>query len=65
MKLKMKVKRPRGRPILRWLDNIERQQKGKNTSLKEVIGTKYFENRQDWRTLFLDQLTGELSGEDP
>ena len=46
MKLKMKGKRPRGRPRLRWLDNIDSHLKGKNTSLKEVIETKCFENRK-------------------
>ena len=39
MKLKMKGKRPRGRPRLRWLDNIDSHLNGKNTSLKEVIET--------------------------
>ena len=51
LKLKMKGKIPRGRPILRWLDNIDSHLKGKNTSLKEVLETKCFENRKDWRTL--------------
>ena len=51
MKLKMKGQIPRRRPILRWLDNIISHLKGKNTSLKEVIETKCFENRKDWRTL--------------
>ena len=50
MKLKMKGKRPRGRPILRWLDNIDSNLKEKNTSLKE-LETKCFENRKYWRTL--------------
>ena len=35
----------------RRLENIDRHQKGKKTSLKEIIRTKCFENRQDWRTL--------------
>ena len=43
MKLKMKGKRPRGRPRLRWLDNIDSHLKGKNTSLKEALETKCFE----------------------
>ena len=34
MQLKMKGKRPRGNTT--WLDNIDRHQKGKNTSLKKV-----------------------------
>ena len=33
MQLKMKVMRPRGKTT--WLDNINRHQKGNNTSLKE------------------------------
>ena len=37
MKLKMEGKRPRGRPRLRWLDNIDSHMVGKNTSLKEVL----------------------------
>ena len=45
MKLKMKGKISRGRPRLRWLDNIDSHLKGKNTSLKEVIETKCFENQ--------------------
>ncbi len=45
MKLKMKGKRPRGRPRLRSLDNIDSHLKGKNTSLKEVLETKCFENQ--------------------
>ena len=47
MKLTMKGKRPRGRPRLRWLDNIDSHLKGKNTSLKEILETKCFENRKD------------------
>ena len=49
MDLKMKGKRPRGRPRLRWLDNIDSHLKGKNTSLKEVLETTFFENQKDWR----------------
>ena len=45
MQLKMKGKRPRGNTT--WLDNIECHQKGNNTSLKEVLRTKCFENRHD------------------
>ncbi len=41
----LKGKRMRGRPRLRWLDNIDNHLKGKNTSLKEVIETKCFENQ--------------------
>ena len=40
IKLKMKGNRPRGRPILRWLDNIDKHLKEKNASLKEVLETK-------------------------
>ena len=36
MKLMMKGNRPRGRPRLRWLDNIDSHLKGKKTSVKEV-----------------------------
>ena len=35
MKLKMKGKRPRGRPGQRWLDNIDSHLKGNNTSLPD------------------------------
>ena len=63
MKLKMKGKRPRGRPRLRWLDNIDSQLKGKNTSLKEVLETKCFENRKYWRTS-ISYSTDSSSGED-
>ena len=45
MKLKIKTKRPRGRPKIRWLDNIDSHLKTKNTSLKEILATKCFENR--------------------
>ena len=51
MKLKMKGKRPSERPRLRWIDNIDSHLKGKNTSLKEDLETKCFENRKGWRTL--------------
>ena len=64
MKLKMKGKRPRGRPRLRWLHNIDSHLKAKKTSLKEVLETKCFENRQDWRTL-ISYSTDRSSGEDP
>ena len=64
MTLKMKGKRPRGRPRLRWLDSIDSHLKGKKTSLKEVIETKCFENRQDWRTLIY-RSTDRSSGKDP
>ena len=47
MKLKMKGKRLRGRPRLRWPDNIDSHLIGKNTSLKEVLGTKCFKNREN------------------
>ena len=47
-----------------WLDNIDRHQKGKNTSLKEVLRTKCFENRHDWRTLIY-RSTDMNSVEDP
>ena len=62
MQLKMKGKRPRGKTT--WLDNIDRHQKGNNTSLKEVLRTKCFENRHDWRTLIY-RSTDRNSGEDP
>ena len=62
MKLKMNGKRPRGRP--RRLDNIDSHLKGKNTSLKDVLETKYFENQKDWRTL-ISYSTERSSGEDP
>ena len=52
------------RPSQRWLDNIDRHQKGKNTFLKEVLRTKCFENRQDWRTL-ISRSTDSNSGEYP
>ena len=58
MKLKRKEKRPRGRPTLRWLENIDSHLKGKNTSLKEVTGAKCFENGEDWRTLISDRSSG-------
>ena len=51
MKLNMKGKRPRGRPRPRWLDNIDSHLKGKSASTKEVLGTKYFEDREDGRRL--------------
>ena len=51
MKLKVKGKRPRERPTLTWLDNIDSRLKGKNTYLTEVLGKKCCENRQDWRAL--------------
>ena len=47
-----------------WLDNIDRHQKGKNTSLKEILRTKCFENRHDWMTL-ISRSTDRNSGEDP
>ena len=45
MQLKMKRKRPREKTT--WLDYIDCHQKGKNTSLKEVLRMKCFENRHD------------------
>ena len=62
MQLYMNGKRPRGN--ITWLDNIDRHQKGKNTSLKEVLRTKCFENRHDWRTV-ISRSTDRNSGEDP
>ena len=56
------LNRPRGKTM--WLSNIDRHQKEKNTSLKEVLGTKCFENRHDWRTL-ISRSTDRNSGEDP
>ena len=63
MKLKMKGKRPSERPRLRWLDNIDSHLKGKNTSLKEVLEMKCFENQKDWRTL-ISRSTDRSSRED-
>ena len=57
-------KETKRRPILMWLDNIDRHQKGKTTSLKEVLRTKCFEKRQYWRTL-ISRSTDRNSGEDP
>ena len=51
------------RPILRWPVNIDSHLIGKNTSLKEVLETKCFEIRQDWRTL-ISRSIGRRSGED-
>ena len=48
------------RPILRWLDNIDRHQKGKNTSLKEVLRTNVSRMDKIGGHCFLDQLTGIL-----
>ena len=62
MQLNMKRNIPRGKTT--WLDNIDRHQKGKNTSLKEVLRTKCFENRHDWRTS-ISRSTDRNSGEDP
>ena len=45
MQLKIKGNRPRGNT--KRQDNIDRHQKGKNTSLREVLRTKCFENRHD------------------
>ena len=64
MKLKVNGKRPRGRPRLMWLDNIDIHLNGENTSLKEVLETKCLENRQDWRAL-ISRSTDRSSGEDP
>ena len=61
MQLNMKGNIPRAKST--WLDNIDRHQKGKNTSLKEVLRTKCFENRHDWRTL-ISRSTDRNSGED-
>ena len=61
MQLTMKRKRPRGNTT--WLSNIDRHQKGKNTYLKEVLRTKCFENKHDWRTL-ISRSTYRNSGED-
>ena len=68
MNLKMNGKRQRGRPRLRYLDNIDSHLKGNNTSLKEVLETKCFENQIlediiDFLLNFL--LTDRSSGEDP
>ena len=60
MKLKMKGKRPRGIPRLRWLDNIDSNLKGNNTSLKEVFETKFLRIKNIGEHLFLTQLTGVL-----
>ena len=60
----MKGKRPRGRPILRWLDNIDSHLKGKKTSLKEVLEAKCVENQKDWKK-FISYSTDRSSGEDP
>ena len=64
IKLKMKGKRPIGRPILRWLDNSDSHLKGNKTSLKEVLETKCFVNRHDWRIL-ISRSTDRSSEEDP
>ena len=64
MKLKTKGKRPRGRTRLRCLDNIDSHLKRKNTSLKEVLETKCFENPKYSRAL-TSYLTDMSSGEDP
>ena len=37
MKLRMKGKRPRGRPILRWLDNIDSHLKGKRPRGRPIL----------------------------
>ena len=50
-KVKYEEKRPRGRSILRWLDHIDCHLKGNTISLKELLGTKCLENREDWRKL--------------
>ena len=62
MQLNMNGNRPRGNTT--WRDNIDRHRKGKNTSLKEVLRTKCFENRRDRRTL-ISRSTDRNSGEDP
>ena len=62
--VKAEWKEIKRRPRLRWLYNIDRHQKGKNTSLKEVLRTKCFKNRQYWRTLISRSIDGN-SGEDP
>ena len=49
--VKDEEKETQRRPRLGWLDNVDRHQKGKNTSLKEVLRTNCFGNRHDWRTL--------------
>ena len=58
------MKETKRRPRLRWLDNIDRHHKGKNTSLKEVLRKECFKNRQNWRTL-ISRSTDRNSGEDP
>ena len=64
MNLKVKGKRQKGGRRSMRLDNIDSHLKGKNTSLKEVLKTKCFENRKDWRTL-TSYSTDRSSGEDP
>ena len=58
------MKETKRRPRLRWLDNIDRHHKGKNTSLKEVLRKECFKNRKNWRTL-ISRSTDRNSGEDP
>ena len=64
LRVKGEWKEIKRRPRLKWLDNIDRHQKGKNISLKEVLRTKCSENRQDWRTL-ISRSTDSYSGEYP
>ena len=61
MQLNMDGNIPRGNTT--WLDNIGRHQKEMNTSLKEVLRTKCFENRHDWRTS-ISRSTDRNYGED-
>jgi hypothetical protein len=51
LEMKLRVRRPRGRPRTRWMDEVKREMEKRGKEWMQVIQDREWEDRDTWRFL--------------